>query len=164
MKIFYKSQRIGKNEKRFNLIKFCSLKENSDIKSFINKEQYTWGGRFLRKTKIDELPQLWNILRRDMNIVGPRPEEERTINLLPEATKNILLSVRPGLTSLASIHFFDEGQILEKDIETHKIYWEKIKPIKIVLDCFYIQNRDILLDIWIVWKTAILIIKSVFKR
>ena len=164
MSILYKSTRIGKNEKPFILYKFRTLKENTDAESsFAKEEQYTRFGWILRKTKLDELLQIWNLIKRDMNIVGVRPEEQKTIDLLPQDIRDILLSRRPGLTSLASIHFFDESNILEKSPDQHKDYWTKIKPLKITLDVFYIQNRDILLDFWILWKTSILIIKSFIK-
>ena len=164
MNIFYKSKRIGKNGKPFTIFKFKTLKDNIDkTNSFANEEQYIGYGRFLRQTKIDELPQIWNLIKRDINIVGPRPEEEKTINVIPEDIRNILLSRRPGLTSLTSIHFFDETHILEKSLDQHKDYWTKIKPLKITLDIFYIQNRDIFLDFWIIWKTVILIVKSFIR-
>lgn len=164
MSFFYKSHRIGKNGKPFVMYKIRTLKENVDIgNSFANEEQYTRFGRILRKTKIDELPQLWNILKGDLRLVGPRAEEEKTLEVLPVDIREKLLSVKPGLTSLASIHFFDEGQILEKSADPHYDYWVKVKPTKIVLDFFYIDNRNLLLDAWIVLKTAILIVKSIFR-
>lgn len=164
MNFLYRSKRIGRFGKPFVLYKVRTLKLNSDENQFANPEKYVKFGRFLRKTKLDELPQLWNLIKRDMNIVGPRPEEERTIELLPKDIKDILLSRRPGLTSLASIHYFDETSILEKSKDPHRDYWTKIKPNKILLDIFYIKNRDLLLDIWIVLKTALLIIKNFFKN
>ena len=164
MSIFYKSLRIGKHGKEFVLWKFRTLKENTDrTSSFAREEQYTWCGRFLRKTKLDELPQILNVLRGELNLVGPRAEEKKTIEFLPEDMKRVLLSRRPGLTSLASIHFFDEGQILENARDPHRTYWENIKPLKFTLDAFYIQNRDIFLDFWIIWKTAVLVVISLLK-
>jgi len=160
VKIFYCSKRIGKNGKVFNLYKFRTLQETKG--QF--PEEYTKIGRFLRKTKIDELPQIINLIKGDMNIVGPRPEEARTVNLLPDAIKKILLSRRPGLTSLSSLHFFDEGNILEKGVDLHRIYWEKIKPLKILLDVFYVNERNILLDWWIILKTLTAVIKSFWER
>lgn len=162
--MFYKSRRVGKNGRLFTLYKLRTLKEGTDkVSSFANTQQYTRFGRFLRKTKIDELPQLWNWLIGDVALVGPRAEEQRTIDVIPEATRQILLSVKPGLTSLSSINFFDEGQILESASDPHKIYWTTIKPLKINLDVFYIRNRDIFLDLWIIWRTALLVIKSFFR-
>ena len=165
MSFFYRSKRVGKNGKEFVMYKIQTLKESTDkTSSFANTEQYTRFGWVLRKVKLDELPQIWNVIKRDLNIVGVRPEEQKTIDLLPEDTKQILLSRRPGLTSLASLHFFDEGQILEKSSDPHKIYWTAIKPMKIVLDLFYIKNRGLFLDLWIIYRTFCLIIKSFFTN
>lgn len=164
MSIFYKSKRVGKNGKVFTLYKFRTLVESSDHFPSHTRSVYTPYGRFLRKTKLDELPQIFNLLRGDMNLVGPRPEEERTIDVIPEETRKILLSRKPGLTSLASIHFFDEGHILEKSKDPHEVYWKAIKPMKIQLDIFYIQNRDIFLDLWILWKTCVLVLKSILRK
>lgn len=162
MSFFFKSRRIGKGGRVFTLYKLKTLHENITHFPYNKTEQYTWGGKFLRKTKLDELPQLWNLIKRDINIVGPRPEEENTIHVIPQETRDILLSVRPGLTSLASIHFFDEGQILEQSTNTHEDYWSKIKPLKITLDVFYVQNKSWLLDLAIIWLTIKKIIKSLF--
>ena len=165
MNIFYKSQRIGKNGRIFWLYKIKTLKNNVDkSSSFAKEEQYTRFGRFLRKTKLDELPQIWNLLKGDLNLVGPRAEETKTIEVLPEDIRKILLSRKPGITSLSSLHFFDETQILENTKDPYKVYWTAIKPLKITLDLFYIQNRDFLLDVWIIWKTVILIVKSFFRK
>lgn len=158
MSIFYKSHRIGKGGRLFEMYKFKTLKETDD--SFASEQIYTKYGKFLRKWKIDELPQLWNILKRDMNFIGPRPEEKRTIDLIPEETKQILLSVRPGLSCLSSIYFFNEEEILLTSKDPAKTYWEQIKPMKILLDIFYIQNRCFLLRCFIIWQT----IKKVLFR
>ena len=163
MSIFYKSLRVGKNGKLFWLLKFRTLREKNQG-AFSQEATYTKFGKFLRKTKLDELPQIINVLRGELNLVGPRPEEERNVAVLPEETKRILLSRRPGLTSLASIHFFEEGQILDKSSDLYRDYWEKVKPLKIVLDCFYIQHRNLFLDWWIIFKTATTIIKSLFNK
>lgn len=164
MNWIFRSQRIGKDGRIFEMLKFRTLKENKGITTFAQQEEYTWCGRFLRKTKIDELPQLLNWLKRDINIVGPRAEEVKTVRIIPLGIRAKLFSVRPGLTSLASIHYFDEGQILGKSDDPHKIYWKQIKPVKIMLDCFYVDNHDIFLDAWIIFKTAWIIIKSFFRK
>ena len=163
MKIFYKSVRIGKNGKEFHLWKFRTLKEGTDKKqSFASHDSYTFLGKFLRKTKLDEFPQLWNLLNGTMNLVGPRPEEKKTIDIIPRDLRNIVLSVKPGLTSLSSLHFFDEEAILRESTDPHKTYWMQIKPTKIALDVFYVQNKNFMLDIAIIWTTAFKIVKSFF--
>ena len=160
MSIFYKSYRIGKNGKPFFLYKLKTLKDGVDKHLF--KHEYLPLGHFLRKTKLDELPQLWNVLKGDMSLVGPRAEEERTINLVPEELKKILLSVKPGLTSLSSIHFFDEERILKLSPDAFKTYWLSVKPMKIALDVFYVNNHSFLLDLAILWITFKLVVKSFF--
>lgn len=161
MSILYKSARIGKNGVPFVMYKLRTLKEGTDkTSSFAQQDQYTTFGRLLRATKIDELPQLWNLLKGDIALVGPRPEEERAINIIPKETRDILLSVKPGMTSLASIHFFNEEAILKDSQDAHKDYWERIKPTKILLDVFYIEHRSVLLKLFILWETFKKIIKS----
>jgi lipopolysaccharide/colanic/teichoic acid biosynthesis glycosyltransferase len=165
MSFLYRSERIGKHGKVFTLYKIRTLKENAGtFPKYKEKEEYTRYGRFLRKTKLDEIPQLLNVLKRDLNVVGPRPEEKKTISVLPKDIRDILLSRRPGLTSLASLHFFNEGQILEQSHDPHKDYWEKIKPLKILLDVFYVQNRSVLLDSAIVYGTIKKIVWSLITR
>lgn len=153
MDIVFKSLRIGKNGKRFLLYKFRTLKNGSDSKHFTGNESYTKFGKFLRKTKLDELPQLWNILRGEMTWVGPRPEEARTIETLPSHIREIQLSVKPGLTSLASIHFADEEKLLQEFKDPARIYWSAVKPMKFLLDVFYVQHKSFLLDLAIIWGT-----------
>lgn len=165
MSILYKSPRIGKNGKVFNLYKFRTLKMGDDKKGqFAQQGEYIKFGKFLRKTKIDELPQIVNWLKGDVSLIGPRAEEQRTIEVIPQKTREILLSIKPGLTSLASLYFYDEEEILKKVRDPYWLYWKHIKPNKILLDIFYINNRDALLNTWIFYKTLLLVIKSVFKK
>ncbi len=157
----YRSERIGKNGKPFSLYKFRTLKEGFDG-NFATNEGYTRFGKFLRKTKLDELPQLMNWLRGDIALVGPRPELPETIGLIPRDIKQIITSVKPGLTSLASITFINEEELLKKN--GVNIYYQKIKSIKLILDCFYVEHKDFLLDFWIIYKTVILIVKNLFRK
>ncbi len=151
---FYRSERIGKNGIPFTLWKVRTLKEGTDkTSSFAQDDQYTRFGRFLRKTKIDELPQIICLLRGQISLVGPRAEEARSIRVLPNDIKQKLLSVKPGLTSLASVHFFNEEEILKQVADPAALYWKEIKPTKILLDMFYIQNRCFILDLAIIWMT-----------
>lgn len=163
MSIIYKSKRVGKNGKVFLLYKFRTLKEGSDSKMFAGKDAYTRFGWIMRKVKFDELPQIFNILKGEMGIVGVRPEEERTIQILPKETRDILLSVKPGLTSLASIYFIDEEKLVQESSDPTRFYWTTIKPMKILLDTFYTNNKSLSLDAWIVWATIKNIIKSLWR-
>lgn len=162
--VFYRSERVGKNGKKFSAYKFKTLRDGVDkTSSFAQEDQYLRFGKFLRKTKLDELPQILNVFKGEMSIVGPRPELADHIELLPKDIKKILLSVKPGLTSLASIHFADEERIIQKGDNNAYDYWARIKPLKITLDVFYIQNRDIFLNLWILWRTALVVLKALFR-
>ncbi len=165
MAFFYKSLRVGKGGKVFTMWKIRTLKDGTDkVSSFASNDQYLPLGRFLRRTHLDELPNALSLLNGNLALVGPRSEEAKSINVLPQEIKKILLSVRPGLTSLASLAFFDESQILEKATDPHRIYWERIKPAKILLDVFYIQHRCLSLDLVILWLTFKKILHSIWSR
>lgn len=165
MSFFYRSQRVGKHGKPIEVLKVRTLKENTDkTSSFAQKDQYLWYGRFLRKTKLDELPQLWTILKGDMAIFGPRPMEEREVKLLPEGMKEVLFKVKPGLIDLASIHFFQEEKILQEMKDPHKVYFEVIRPIKFALQAFYIEHKCFVLDIALAYLALKKVIGSFFTK
>lgn len=120
---------------------------------FTNGDTYTRFGKFLRMTKLDELPQLWNVLRGDLALVGPRAEEERTSQIIPQHLRDIILSVKPGITSPASIHFYDEEKTLQASKDPTGVYWTTVKPMKLLLDVWYVQHRGFLLDLSLIWTT-----------
>lgn len=153
MSVIYRSKRVGRYGKPFDMLKFRTLKDGSDGAMFADGSTYTRFGKFLRATKLDELPQIINILKGQMTWVGPRAEEQRTIDLLPTHVKDIILSVKPGLTSPASIHFTDEEKILQESVEPGKMYWVAIKPMKMVLDVWYVQHKSFLLDVALLWES-----------
>ena len=149
MNIFYKSERIGKNGNPFFMWKFRTLKAGSDSKMFA--ENYTRFGRLLRKVKLDELPQLVNVLRGEMSIFGYRPEEKRTWDILPDSIKEILIKQKPGIIDLSSIYFIDEERLINLSKDPQEVYWQKIKPIKFILQAFYIENKSLLFNLAILW-------------
>lgn len=149
MSIFYTSERVGKHGKIFRLYKIRTLKEGRG--DYAHKRDYVWGGKFMRKWRIDELPQVWNMVRGDMGLCGPRPQEAKVINLYPSHIRDKILSVKPGLFGLAGIHFMDEEHILKLSDNPDKDYWEKIAPIKMTLDIFYVENKSFLFDLVIIW-------------
>lgn len=159
--IFYKAERVGKNGKPFIMWKFRTMKLGNNG-YFASEDKYTWAGKFLRKTRLDELPQLWNILKGDMAFVGPRPEEESTMALFPEDIREKLLSVKPGWFGLGGLFFIDEETWLAQSPDPHKDYWEKIKPMKLTLDFFFINNRCFSLKVWIMWQGFKIGIKNIF--
>tara|TARA_A100001011_G_C14085651_1_gene746373 strand:- start:129 stop:860 length:732 start_codon:yes stop_codon:yes gene_type:complete len=158
---FYIAPRMGRNENIFNMIKFRSMIINAD-KSGVdstssNDSRITNLGRVVRKYKIDELPNFFNILAGQMSFVGPRPNVKRETDLYTDVEKK-LLSVRPGITDLSSIIFSDEGDILKDSTDPDLDYNQLIRPWKSRLGILYIQNSSIIIDAKLMMITAISII------
>ena len=151
MSLLYKSLRVGRYGKPFWIFKIRTLTEAGT--GYAEKENYTRYGKLLRTLKIDELPQLLNVLRGQMALVGPRPEEQSTIDAIPEDVRETILSVKPGLTSPASIYFSDEEKLLQEAHDPSRLYWTAIKPMKMFLDVWYVKNKSVLLDLAILWGT-----------
>ncbi len=143
---FYSQIRVGKGGKDFRLYKFRSMRVGADKKGLITvggrDSRITRVGYFIRKYKLDELPQLWNVLLGDMSLVGPRPEVRKYVNMYTEDQWKVL-SVRPGITDYASIEYVDENEILGKAIDPDKVYVEQIMPNKIRYNMKYIQNCSV---------------------
>lgn len=143
---FYTQKRVGKNGVDFKLIKFRSMRIGSDKKGLITvgekDPRTTKTGMFIRKFKIDELPQLFNVLKGEMSIVGPRPEVRKYVELY-NRDQLMILSVRPGITDYASIEYAEENKILGSAVNPEKVYVEEIMPHKIHLNMKYIQNRSL---------------------
>lgn len=161
MSLFYRAKRVGKNGRPFTMYKFRTMKEGNNG-SFASEDRYTWPGKFLRKTRLDETPQLFNIIRGDMAFVGPRPEEASTMALFPEDIRSKLLSVKPGWFGIGGLFFIDEEKFLAQSADPHKDYWEKIKPMKLTLDFFYINNKCISLDLWVIYQGLKIGFKNIF--
>lgn len=154
--IFYYQRRVGKNNKDFNLIKFRTMMTGADNKGLltIGEQDYriTKTGRWLRKYKLDELPQLINILKGEMSFVGPRPEVRKYVDLYsPEEA--IVLSVRPGLTDYASLEYINENEVLSTFSDPEKAYVEIIMPAKLLLNLKYIREQGMITDLEIIFKT-----------
>ncbi len=161
--VFYIQSRVGRYGKPFTLFKFRSMRIGSDEKVLITigsaDQRITKLGGFLRKYKLDEIPQLINILKGDMSFVGPRPEVPQYINLNNKEQKRVL-TVRPGLTDYASLKYFDENRILTEYSDPEKVYIEKILPDKLKLSLKYIEERNFLLDMNLIIKTILKIFRS----
>ena len=154
--VFFTQQRVGKNNIDFGLLKFRTMKTDSEKQGQLtvsNKDvRITKSGSFLRKYKLDEIPQLINVLKGEMSIVGPRPEVPKYVSLYtPEQLK--VLSVKPGLTDLASLKYINENEILAKSNNPEKTYIEEIMPEKLALNIEYISKRSLLFDIKLIFKT-----------
>lgn len=143
---FYSQERIGKNGKPFKLFKFRSMRIGSDKKDLITigekDNRITKTGFILRKYKLDELPQLWNVFIGDMSLVGPRPEVKKYTDLYTEEQKQVL-QVRPGITDWASIKYVDENKILGESKDPDDAYVNLIMPNKIKLNMVYIQHQTL---------------------
>ncbi len=144
--IFYQQQRVGRDNKDFGLLKFRSMRVGADKMSLITigdrDPRVTRAGYYIRKYKLDELPQLWNVLVGDMSLVGPRPEVRRYVDTYtPEQQK--VLSVRPGITDYASIEYIDENTLLAKATDPDKTYIEEVIPAKIALNMRYINHQTL---------------------
>jgi len=155
---FYVSNRVGRNFKIFKMINLRSMIINAD-KSKVdstssNDKRITKIGHFIRRFKLDELPQLINVLKGDMSFVGPRPNVEREVNLYSSVEKG-LLKKRPGITDLASIIFSDEGEILKDTLDPDLSYNQLIRPWKSRLGIIYINQSNFLLDIKIILLTMV---------
>jgi len=160
---FYIAPRVGMGEKPFKMLKLRSMIVNAD-KSGVdstssNDKRITGVGKFIRKYKLDELSQLWNVLIGDMSLVGPRPNVKRETDLYTIEEKK-LLTVRPGITDFSSIVFSDEGDILKDQSDPDIAYNQLIRPGKSMLGIFYIEKRTFLIDIELIYLTAIAIISK----
>ena len=153
--IFYLQKRVGLNGREFDLIKFRSMYENSDKKGLLtigNDNRITKVGKFIRKYKLDELPQLINVLKGEMSIVGPRPEVKKYVELYTNEQKKVL-TVKPGITEYASIEYRNENELLAKSQYPEKTYIEEIMPKKLQLNLQYIERKGIITDLKIILLT-----------
>jgi lipopolysaccharide/colanic/teichoic acid biosynthesis glycosyltransferase len=161
--VFYRGMRIGRFGKPFRIVKFRTMVADAEYigasSTPENDPRITNIGRFLRKYKLDELPQLINVLKGEMSLVGPRPQVPWAVELYSEEGKK-LLSVRPGITDYASIKFRNEAEILKGSADPDKDYLEKIAPEKLRLGLEYINNRSLWLDIQIVFKTIVVLFRK----
>ena len=140
---FYIQERIGKDGKPFGLYKFRTMRIGADNEGLLtvgeHDQRITRVGYFLRKTKMDELPQLLNVLKGDMSLVGPRPEVRKYVELYTEEQRKVL-SVRPGITDYASIEYVNENELLSQAVDPDRTYIEEIMPDKIKLNMRYLEH------------------------
>ncbi len=159
----YLQNRVGKNNFDFKLIKFRTMKVNSDIKGLLtiggNDSRITSVGYYLRKYKLDELPQLINVLLGSMSLVGPRPEVRKYVDMYTDSQKEIL-NIKPGITDYASLEYFNENQLLANSSDPEKTYIEEVMPAKIELNKKYIAEIGLFTDL----KIIILTVKKIFSN
>ncbi len=158
--IFFQQARVGKNKESFKLLKFATMLKNSESMgagtvTLKNDPRVLPIGKFLRKTKLNELPQLFNIFRGDMSIIGPRPLHEKQFSFYSSADQDLIASNLPGLSGLGSICFRDEEKILHNSSNPDATYKEKITPRKAMLEKWYVGNRSMTLYFKLIFLTII---------
>jgi lipopolysaccharide/colanic/teichoic acid biosynthesis glycosyltransferase len=158
--IFYLQKRIGFKNQYFNIIKFATMLKNSmnmgtGSITLRNDPRVTWVGKYLRKSKLNELPQLWNVVRGDMSLVGPRPLVDKTFQAYPESIRYRVYDSRPGITGIGSIVFRDEEEMISKaTIPPHAFYEQVIAPYKGALEMWYQENKSFWTDFKILFLTV----------
>jgi lipopolysaccharide/colanic/teichoic acid biosynthesis glycosyltransferase len=154
--VFYLQSRVGKHNRDFKLFKFRTMHSGADKKGLLTvggrDPRVTAVGYYLRKYKLDELPQLFNVLIGNMSLVGPRPEVRKYVELYNEEQRNVL-SVKPGITDLASLKFINENDLLAKSSDPEKTYIEEIMPEKLALNKEYIRQHHLGMDLKIIFAT-----------
>lgn len=158
--IFFRQARVGKNKVSFGLLKFATMLKNSErlgAATVTVKDDFRVlpFGKFLRKTKLDELPQLLNIVMGHMSVIGPRPLQKKHFSFYCESDQKIISSVAPGLSGVGSIIFRDEEEILQNSSDLDTVYKEKIMPEKALLEKWYVENRSISLYFKLIFLTLI---------
>ncbi|MDW8051856.1 MAG: sugar transferase [Armatimonadota bacterium] len=162
--VFFAHERVGRYGRKFKVLKFRTMVKNApQLGGAITAggdPRITRIGKVLRQTKLDELPQLWNVLKGEMSLVGPRPEVEKYVQLWDPALREIVLSVRPGITGLTQIRYRHEEHLLAAQPDPEKYYREVLLPLKLQSDAEYVKNRSLRLDLWILGRT----VAALFER
>jgi len=153
--VFFAQNRVGRNGKLFRLVKFRSMRQGNAGPSITARgdSRITRVGGILRKFKLDELPQFWNVVRGDMSIVGPRPEVPQFVDTSNPVWRSVL-SVRPGITDPASVAYRNEEELLAKATDRIRFYEETILPAKLAMNIEYIQKRSLWEDVKVIARTA----------
>ena len=161
--VFYKQIRVGRNNKDFFLYKFRSMRVGSDKKGLItvggHDPRVTRSGYYIRKYKLDEFPQLINVFKGEMSLVGPRPEVRKYVDLYTPEQMHVL-DVRPGITDLASIRYRNENELLEHASDPEQYYRDVVMQDKLRINLEYVRNHSFLGDIRLIFNTFIAIVKN----
>lgn len=162
--VLYRQERVGKDGRIFPLYKFVTMRKGSDstpasLLSADNDPRVLPFGRLLRATKVNELPQLFNIFLGDMSLIGPRPQVKAHFDIYPDHIKQEILKVRPGLSGVGSVFFHDEGSILARSgKEVNRCYAEDIAPYKGALELWYVQHQSFWLDLRLIVLTVLVVL------
>lgn len=160
--VFFRQQRVGRGGRLFGIYKFRTMHTGAEAvgpQITVGQDaRITHVGAWLRRSKADELPQFLNVLRGDMSVVGPRPEVPRYVALYPADVHDTVLSVRPGITDLASIVFRHESELLGQSSDPERTYTEQILPLKLHYASQYVRTRSLWLDLKIIVQTALVVL------
>jgi lipopolysaccharide/colanic/teichoic acid biosynthesis glycosyltransferase len=160
--VFYLQERIGLHRKPFRIYKFRTMHPDADKRGLLTvggrDPRVTSAGYYLRKFKLDELPQFFNVLGGSMSLVGPRPEVKRYVDLYNSTQLNVL-NVKPGITDYASIEYSDENELLGKAVDPERTYIDEIMPAKLELNLKYINDQSFITDCKILLRTFLKIVK-----
>ncbi|HEY0063292.1 MAG TPA: sugar transferase [Telluria sp.] len=153
--VFFRQQRVGKNGQLFNIIKFRTMQDDAHetLLTIGHDRRITNAGRFLRRHKLDEFPQLFNVIAGDMSLVGPRPEVPRYVDCYPADVRSVVLSVSPGITDWASIYYKEENSLLGRAADPEQAYLETILPAKLKYNLRYVHERSFWTDLRIIFST-----------
>ena len=159
--VMFRQERVGRRGRRFLIHKFRTMTADAPERgpqiTVGADARITRAGRFLRASKLDELPQLWDVLRGVMSLVGPRPEVPRYVAMYPADLREIVLSVRPGITDTASLEYRDEARLLAEAADPERCYVEQVLPAKLALSARYVQTRSFVGDLALIWRTVLAI-------
>lgn len=160
--VLFRQQRVGRGGRLFGIYKFRTMHTGAESvgpKITVGQDaRITRAGAWLRRSKVDELPQFLNVLRGHMSVVGPRPEVPRYVALYPTEVRQTILSVRPGITDLASIVFRHESELLGQSSDPERTYTEQILPLKLHYASQYVRTRSLWLDLKIIVQTALVVL------
>jgi lipopolysaccharide/colanic/teichoic acid biosynthesis glycosyltransferase len=159
--VFFRQQRVGRNGQLFNIIKFRTMHDGNHeaLLTIGNDRRITQAGKFLRRHKLDEFPQLFNVVAGSMSLVGPRPEVPRYVDCYPPEVRAVVLSVTPGITDWASIYYKEENSLLSRSINPEQAYLDTILPAKLKYNLRYVHERSFWNDIRIIFTTLATLVR-----
>jgi lipopolysaccharide/colanic/teichoic acid biosynthesis glycosyltransferase len=160
----FRQERVGRGGRPFAILKFRSMRADAPRSgpavTVGNDPRITRVGRFIRRYKLDELPQLMNVIKGDMSLVGPRPEVSKYVELYPAEARRMVLSVRPGITDPASIAFVNESQLLATAPDAEAMYREVILPQKLRMYCDYVAGQSVMGDLKVLLRTVVAAVRN----
>ena len=159
--VFFRQQRVGKNGALFNIIKFRTMHDDAHeaLLTIGHDRRITEAGKFLRRHKLDEFPQLFNVIKGDMSLVGPRPEVPRYVECYPSDVRSVVLSVAPGITDWASIYYKEENSLLGRAADPEQAYLDTILPAKLKYNLRYVHERSFWNDVRIIFTTLAALVR-----